>query len=338
MPKLEIYGTFGPTCHSKETLTAMLKAGMNGIRLNLSHSSLMDHEDWIENWHQACQETHKDCHLVIDLQGRERRLGAFETFEVKPHDRLEAPAQLPIPYDILSLLKIDDGVWIGDQDLEMRLQSIQERSWIFEVQEAGLLEAHKSIHLRHQDSNLAVFSNKDLENFYYGKQAGVDGVLVPFVQHAKDLQVLRETLHQFLPECRLMAKIENMVGVQNIEEIIQEADMIVIARGDLASSCGLTWLPAIQDYLEQVCQAHSFPYMVVTQMLESMRQTSVPTRPEVCDVFQAVQKGAAAIMLTGETASSKYPIEAMSWFCTIANHALKLKKDPHMIKDLIQRL
>ncbi|MDE5757073.1 MAG: hypothetical protein K2H85_00530, partial [Allobaculum sp.] len=80
------------------------------------------------------------------------------------------------------------------------------------------------------------------------------------------------------------------------------------------------------------------PYMVVTQMLESMRHTPVPTRPEVYDVFQAVQKGAAAIMLTGETASSKYPIEAMSWFCTIAHHALKLKKDPHLIKDLIQKL
>ncbi len=337
MSKLEIYGTFGPTCHSKEMLMAMLEAGMNGIRLNLSHSSLMDHEDWIENLHQACQETHKECHLVIDLQGRERRLGTFDSFEVKPKDLLEAPVQLPIPYDVLSLLKVDDGVWIGDQDLELRLQSIYEGSWIFEVQEAGLLEGHKSIHLHHQDSNLTIFSEKDLKNFHYGKQAGVDGVLVPFVQQAQDLQVLRQTLHQFLPHCRLMAKIENMVGVQNIEEIIQEADMIVIARGDLASACGLTWLPAIQNYLENICRAQGIPYMVVTQMLESMRQLPVPTRPEVCDVFQAVQDGAAAIMLTGETASSKYPIEAMSWFCTIANHALELKKDPYLIKDLIKK-
>ncbi len=338
MSKLEIYGTFGPTCHSKETLRAMLEAGMNGIRLNLSHSSLMDHEDWIENLHQACQEIHKECHLVIDLQGRERRLGQFDSFEVYPQDILEVPTQLPIPYDVLSLLNLQDGIWIGDQDLELRLQSIKENVWFFEVQQAGILEAHKAIHLRHKDSNLPIFSEKDLENFSYGNQAGVDGILVPFVQHAKDLHSLRQVLHRFLPQCRLMAKIENMVGVQNIKEIIQEADMIVIARGDLASSCGLTWLPAIQNYLEKVCQAYEIPYMVVTQMLESMRHTPVPTRPEVSDVFQAVQDGAAAIMLTGETASSKYPIEAMSWFCTIAHHALELKRDPSLIQELIKSL
>ncbi len=336
MSELEIYGTFGPTCHSKETLKAMLEVGMNGIRLNLSHSSLMDHEDWIENLHQACQETHKECHLVMDLQGRERRLGAFDSFEVHPKDILKVPNQLPIPKDVLALLKINDGIWIGDQDLELRLQAIQDETWLFEVQGAGKLEAHKSIHLRHQESDLPVYSLEDWENFHYAK--GVDGLLVPFVQNGEDLRQLRRIVKDFLPQCRLMAKIENMVGVRNIEEIIQEADMIVIARGDLASSCGLSWLPAIQNYLEKVCNAHHQPYMVVTQMLESMRHMPVPTRAEVSDVYQAVSNGAAAIMLTGETASSQYPLEAMSWFCTIAYHALSLKKDPHYIEDLIHTL
>lgn len=335
---LEIYATLGPSCHKVEDLKAMLEMGMNGIRLNLSHSTLMDHQDWIDNLHQACLETDKDCHLVVDLQGREKRLGGFQSFEVMAGQEIKVPQMLPIPLEICTFLNKGEKIGIGDQDLELQLIDIPKKDvFIFQALERGKLESHKSIHLRKNISQIPVYSFQDLENLKVAKKAKVDGLLVPFVQSGEDLRLLRQALKEILPNCRLMAKIENLVGVKQIDSIIEQADMIVIARGDLASSCGITILPAIQEYLEEKCRQHHMPYMVVTQMLESMRHEPVATRAEVNDVYQAVKNGASAIMLTGETASSKYPLKAMQCFCEVAQIAHQVQNNPHLVESLLDK-
>lgn len=336
---LEIYGTFGPSCRERSDLERMLTAGMNGIRLNLSHSSLRDHKDWIENLHRACQETGRDCTLVIDLQGRERRLGRFETRKVKEGDRIRTPEQFAVPTDLLDGLQIGDLICIGDGDLRLRLVEKNGKNGeqcCFEALDAGLLEARKAIHLRTRTMDLPICSQEDLINLREGRRAGVQGVLVPFVQSAKDLQEIRTVLERELPGCRILAKIENLKGVSNLETIIPEADMIVIARGDLGSSCSLEWLPAVQSWIESVCRSHQAPYLVVTQMLESMREHPVPTRPEVNDIYQAVFHGASAIMLTGETASGLYPCQAMEWMCRMARIARQVRSDPNWIDSLLE--
>lgn len=336
--QLEIYGTLGPTCHKKEDLKAMLEMGMNGVRLNLSHSNLKDHQDWIDNLHQACLETKKECHLVVDLQGRERRLKDFQAFEVKAGQKIRVPEMLPMDLEIGRLLKKGEKIGIGDQDLELQLLDISndgnQEVFIFQALENGRLEPHKSIHLRQSFAALPIYSKQDLENLKVAKKAKVDGLLVPFVQNQEDLLSLRTTLQQILPDCRLLAKIENIVGVKQIDSIMEQADMIVIARGDLAASCGLTLLPAIQEYLEAKCKSKKMPYMVVTQMLESMRSNPVATRAEVNDIYQAIKNGASAIMLTGETASSKYPLKAMHYFCEVAQIAQEVQKNPHFVESL----
>lgn len=335
---LEIYGTFGPTCHEVDDLKKMLEAGMNGIRLNLSHSPISSCKDWIDNLWMACDQTGKSCHLVMDLQGRERRLGKFESFELKKGEVILLPDDLPISTDGLICLEAGDEIHIGDSGAPLQIQEKSGNSWKAVALDDGYFEPGKSIHVLNKDSSLPVLYAKDLENLQLAKECRVDGVLVPFVQNADDLKSIREIIDPLIPGCRILAKIENMEGVRNLDSIQKLADMIVVARGDLAASTSIEWLPVIQNYLEEQCRNVDKPYLIVTQMLDSMQHHPTPTRAEVCDVYNAVKHGAAAIMLTGETAKSDYPVEAMEMFCRIAGDACKIRQDPEYIHTLIQTL
>lgn len=335
---LEIYGTFGPDCRETELLARMLECGMNGIRLNLSHCTLLEKQDWIDNLRQACQQTGRSCRIAIDLQGREMRLGAFQAFEAEEGSLLHIPNDLPVSDDVLKAIHPGDELVIGDGFLHLQVLSLQHDSYICEVLEGGLFEPGKSLRIKGRTSVMPVLSSQDMANLKIAASCGITDLMVPFVQSSKDLQAIRAAVDLWLPNARLLAKIESMEGVRRLDEIMEEADMIVIARGDLAASCSIEWLPAIQDYIEAACKARQKPYMVVTQMLDSMRTSFSPTRPEACDVYQAVLQGAGAIMLTGETASSRYPLQAMQTFCTLAHHAKKIQNDPEYIHTLIRTL
>lgn len=335
---LEIFGTLGPDCHDAGLIAAMLEEGMNGMRLNLSHCSLTERRDWIEALQDACAMSGKSCRLAMDLQGREMRLGRFEAFESEEGSLLMIPDDLPMKEEIRSAIHPGDEFFIGDGCLHLLALSINETSTICEVLEGGLFEPASSLKIKGHPSAMPVLSSQDMENLKEAAAMGVTDLMVPFVQNAQDLQAVRAAADLWLPEARLLAKIENMEAVRNLREILDACDMIVIARGDLAGSCTIEWLPAIQDYISSVCQACGKPYMVVTQMLDSMRLNPVCTRPEACDVYQAVRNGASAIMLTGETAKSRYPSEAMKTFCSLARHALQLRDDPEFIHTLIRML
>ena len=145
----------------------------------------------------------------------------------------------------------------------------------------------------------------------------------PFVRNKEDLINVRNTLKELDLDLRIFAKIENQSGVDQLEELIPYCDEIIIARGDLGSNIGLIHLPRVQHYIQDICKKYYKPYMVVTQMLDSMNNKPIPTRAEVTDIYEAVNQGAYSIMLTGETASGKYPVEAMHYFCEVAKTALE---------------
>ncbi len=336
--QLDIYGTFGPSCHDQELLKKMLEMGMTGIRLNLSHSSLEDNQDWLDNLKKAMEETGRSCKLVIDLQGRERRLGKFEPFEAVKGDIVLVGKQLPVGGDVLVCLQAGDMIRIGDENIPLHILEKDGLYWRAEVLDDGLFEPGKSLHILNKDSSLPILYAKDLENLKVAKEKGVTGVLVPFVQNAEDIQEIRSIVEEYIPGCWMMAKIENIEGVRHLEEILPYADEIVIARGDLAASCTLEWMPAIQNYIAVICHQHHKPYMVVTQMLESMEHHPTPTRAEATDVYNAVMRGAHSIMLTGETAHSSYPLEAMDYFTQIAHNALQLKDDPPSFLHVLETL
>lgn len=338
--EFQIFGTFGPTCHRVETLEKMLNMGMTGIRLNLSHSSVNEKAYWLRNLQQACHNSGKPCHIMLDLIGRQRRLGRFEAFHVKKGDIIKIPDQLPISGDLLIHLEQGDELHIGDSGHSLKIldQDEQGNSWSAEAMEDGYFESGKSIHLLNKDSTLPILYAQDIDNLMVAKEFGVDQIMVPLVQNADDLKEIRNVMEEYVPGATMFAKIENMEGVRHLHEIMKVADVIVIARGDLAASTSLEWLPAISAYIEDECKKAGKPFMMVTQMLNSMCSEPRPTRAEVTDVYNAVMQGASAIMLTGETANSKHAREAMQYFCELAHHARELKADPAKITEIVATL
>lgn len=321
---LQIFGTFGPTCHTRTTLEKLLSCGMTGLRYNLSHGRLQDNAGWFDQLDAAQQATKKTCLRLMDLQGREYRTGNV-TLTIEK-GKLYPLSQLALPAAVTAHLNEGTLLNIGDACLEMAVKENENQLYLY-ARNSGTIEPRRSFRIQ-SDNDLPVISESDLQNLKEAARFGISGVMIPFVQNGHDVAQVRQAVAPWLPHALMYAKIESMEGVRNIDSIASESDMIVIARGDLAAACGLEWLGAVQDYLEQACHRLQAPYMIVTQMLESMRHDPVCTRPEAVGIYDAVKKGASAIMLTGETALSDYPVEAMEFFCRTAAHACQIRNDP----------
>lgn len=326
---LEIYGTLGPSCADARILKDMINAGMSAIRLNLSHGPLKNHLDWMDELHQAMKETGKNIPIAIDLQGRELRI-----MDLKKPVTLEEGQTIclgtDIPVDSLILDQIQEGVKVQIDDGKILLQTLrrmEDGSILCDVLRPGKVESRKSLYLIGQTINLSPLTHEDLANLQLADSLGIDRIMVPFVQERHDLLELKKALEKIGFHGKILAKIENRKGMENIEEIARECDMIVIARGDLANDIGLINIARGQEWLEKKCHALHQPYMVVTEMLNGMRTAPSATRAEINDVYWAVKLGANAIMLTGETASGQYPQKAMETFVQAAQSALDALKE-----------
>ena len=184
------------------------------------------------------------------------------------------------------------------------------------------MKPHKSIKIVDVNVPMPVLTDHDIRNIRQAKEYGVTALMQPFVFSGEDLKQVRKILKQENAEhLQVFAKIENRIGVENLQSILPEADLLVIARGDLGNDMPLWELPVVQKKIENVCKKYGKPYMVVTQMLASMEQNPIPTRAEVSDVFHAVYHGAEAVMVTGETAVGKYPVEVIRYLANTAKEA-----------------
>ena len=323
----EIYGTLGPSCCTQEIIEKLIQEGMTGMRLNLSHCNLTERKDWIDAFHKACHKMNQTIDLMIDMRGPELRLKEFDAFELFSQNELVLddailPRQIIDHADINDLLLIDDG--------KIQLQVIQKNnsSLLGKVLCPGVLKPRKSIALNGKSISGPVLTESDLLNLSCAKEYGVTSIMQPFVKSKEDLIQLKQKLNERkLEDLKIYAKIENMQGVEHLEDLLPYCDVIVIARGDLANACTLEKLPCIQKEIETICRKHKKPYMVVTEMLHSMIHHPVATRAEVSDIFHAVYHGASAIMLTAETASGKYPVQAMHTFKQTAEYAFEYRKE-----------
>lgn len=316
----EIYGTLGPACQSEETLTAMFRAGMTGMRLNLSHTSLADSRDMIENFQKAADACSVSPELLIDLQGPELRLGEMEPIKADPGQKLE----LPLAARILDALEPGDRVLIDDGKIEASVVSVGDRSAALHILRGGVIRSRKSLKISGKDVAGPALTAHDRANLADARKYGVTAVMEPFVTSPETLRELRAALDDAdLADVRIFAKIENRQGVQALPALLPEADMIVIARGDLGNDMPLWALPAVQKDIAQACRLAQVPFMVVTQMLASMADAPVPTRAEVSDIFNAVADGAAAVMVTNETAVGHYPAEVIRYLAKTAAEAEK---------------
>lgn len=309
-----LYGTLGPGCAGADTLEAMFAAGMTGVRLNLSHVGLAGAAPALESLHTAAARAGVRPQLLIDLQGPELRIGALPA----PLELTEGAAVLlgaggvPVPQAVLPFLLPGQQVLLDDGKLLARVTGLAAGGARAQVLRGGLLRGKKSIALPGAEIEPPTLTDADRANLALARGCGVTAVMQPFVRGRADLEAVRRALADAgAPDIRLLAKIENQSGVDHLDELIPACDEIVIARGDLGNAVGLIALPALQKRIAARCRRAGRPFMVVTQLLASMEEHPVPTRAEVSDIFNAVLDGAASLMVTGETAVGRYPVQTM---------------------------
>ena len=320
----QIYGTIGPACADVETLEAMFRAGMTGIRLNLSHVTLAQAADQVDALHKAAQRCGKQAELLIDMQGPELRVGVLaEPMTLHEGEKVELGGKgIPLPEIAIPALLPGQEVLLDDGKLLLRVTEQTETGAVAEVLRGGVLWGRKSLALP------PTMTASDVENIRIAASCGVTGVMQPFVRSRRDLETVRQALDENGgANIRLFAKIENQMGLERLPEFLETADEIVIARGDLGNAMPLWELPAAQKRIEAQCRKAGKPFMVVTQMLASMEQNPVPTRAEVSDIFNAVADGAAAVMVTGETAVGKWPVEVIRYLSNTVQAAERFLKE-----------
>ena len=308
MKPVKIYGTLGPACRDRGTLEAMFREGMDGLRLNLSHTTLPEAAALIE----ACQAAAAACgvrpELLIDLQGPELRIGALPEPLPLAEGALLEPESLPFPAVVREALRDGQTLLLDDGKLLLRAEAAPAGGLGLRVLRGGVLEPRKSVALPGCPLRTPALTEADRVQLRQAGAYGVTAVMQPFVRGREDLLEVRAALSEAGCEgVRLLAKVENLAGVEKLTELLPHCDEIVIARGDLGNAMELWELPAAQKRIAAACRAAGRDFMVVTQMLDSMTHRQVPTRAEVSDIFNAVLDGAASVMVTGETAAGDYP-------------------------------
>ena len=320
---MRYYATLGPSCCDTATLFALLRRGVTGFRLNLSHTPLAARTDWIDALHEAERKTGLRAQLMIDLRGPEVRIGDMPApLPLAEGAAVTLGADIPVDGDVLGALR--PGMTVLLDDGAMALTVVD--GGVCRVTRGGTLTGHKSLTLEGVDLRRPALCGADLADLSQAAALGVNAVMQPFVRSADDLRVVRQTMAENgLANAELFAKVENQPGLDALPDWLALCDVVTIARGDLGSSLPLERLPAAQKHIAALCRSRGKPFLVVTQLLHSMIDHPSPTRAEVLDIYNAVLDGADCLMLTGETAQGRYPLESADWLIRVAQEAEKAR-------------
>jgi len=325
---INLYGTLGPACCEVSVLRELFAQGMTGVRLNLSHVRLSGCQKWIENLFAAAAASGTPTELIIDLQGPELRVGTLNSpvTLVNGESIRLGEGGISVPEYIFPGLESGQEILFDDGRMMVYVTSAFENYALCHIARGGVLASRKSVALPGRDVRSPIMTQADLENLSRTREYGVTGVMQPFVQSAEELRNVRKAIQQAgASGVKLYAKLENARGVENLTELMPEADEIVIARGDLGNAFPLWELPGIQKDILSTCRKAGKPVMVATQILFTMEHAPVPTRAEVCDIFCAVLDGATSLLVTGETAVGLFPTEVMRFLRLTAQEAFRYK-------------
>lgn len=298
----------------------MIKAGVNGFRLNFSHGT---HEERLEQipWiRKASKVTGKPVAIIQDLQGPKIRLGDFEgvvtvqtgqslTFAYKGD--YAKTGHLPVQYDLSKKVKRGERLYLFDGRIRTTITSVMNNIVYVRAENDGVLVSRKGINLPDTDLQGDILTTKDRKDITFGVSQDIDYVALSFVQNGGDVVHLKKILRNLGSTAEVIAKIETKAATENLEEIIQEADMVMVARGDLAIETLPESVPVLQREVVGLGLKYATPTIVATQMLASMSEMPEPTRAEVSDIATAVIIGADCVMLSDETASGRYPLESI---------------------------
>ncbi len=323
MRKTKVICTIGPACENEKTLTKMCQAGMNVARLNFSHGTHEEHQKKIDLIRQVREKLELPIAIMLDTKGPEYRIKTFEegkvllsdgdTFTFTTEDIVGNQQKVAVNYPrLIEELSIGDRILVNNGLVIFEVEELKDKEAVCKVVVGGELSNRKSMNFPNKVLKNDFLSEADKKDLLFGIQNGVDFVAASFVSQRKDVQDLRDFLDaNGGEEIDIIAKIENRSGVDNVEEICQVADGIMIARGDLGVEIPFMEVPSVQKYLINKCRLLGTRVITATEMLESMIHNPRPTRAELSDVANAVYDGSSAIMLSGETASGKYPVEAV---------------------------
>lgn len=336
MRKTKIICTLGPAVDKPETLKRLMLAGMNVGRINFSHGNYQDQEERIENFKKVREEVGKNVSLMLDTKGPEIRIGKFEngeiwlepndTFTLKAEDVIGNKNYVSITYkNLYNEVNIGTIILINDGLIKVKVTDIKGTDIICKVIDGGKLTNTKSINIPGMEINLTNPTEKDIEDIKFGIKVGFDCIAASFIRSAQDILNIRNVLKENGGDnIKIIAKIENRQGIDNFDDILEVADGIMVARGDLGVEIPMEEVPIRQKEIIRKCNRIGKPVIIATQMLESMTSNPRPTRAEVNDVANAVYDMANYVMLSGETATGKYPIECvetMSRICEAVEKA-----------------
>ena len=328
--KTKIIATVGPASYSGDEIEGLIRAGANVLRLNLSHGGLDTHAEVVKTIRAVSRKLNTPAAILLNLQGPKIRVGDLSNgpIELKPGQRISISAEPQDPTVITTTykdlprdVKPGDKILFDDGLIEARVTGISGPVVECEVVYGGLLKAHKGINLPGVAVSAPSLSEKDLKDIAFGVLHGVDYIALSFVRKASDVAELKDRLKAGNADIPVIAKIEKAEAIADLDSILEEADGIMIARGDLGVELAAEEIPVLQK--ELISRANEAGKLVITatQMLESMITNPRPTRAEASDVANAVFDGTDALMLSGETAVGKYPLKAVEIMAKIAVQA-----------------
>lgn len=333
MRKTKIVCTLGPSSSDETTLKKMLLAGMNVARLNFSHGTHEGHRQTIQRFRKVREELGIPAAVLLDTKGPEIRTGNFANGEEILKEGQEfilttlpvsgTSQRVSVTYkDLPKEVKPGNLVLINDGKIVIKVENTDDTEVRGTVIHGGKISNHKGINLPNVRLNMQYMSPQDREDILFGIQNDVDYIAASFVRSAGDVEVIRKLLEDNGgSEIKIIAKIESTQGIENFEEILEAADGIMVARGDMGVEVAYEKLPGIQKKFIRRCVQSGKIVITATQMLESMTTSPIPTRAEITDVANAVFDGTTAVMLSGETAAGKYPVEAVATMAKIAMQA-----------------
>lgn len=347
MRRAKIVATIGPATSSKEMLTKLIDAGANVCRINMSHGTYEGHQNVIKTIREVSRETGYEVAILADLQGPKIRVDKLPeplklesgsmwvigATKVKDKYPQYAANYIPTIYENL-VADCHDGARILFDDGLIIAEAIEKDGDVYKIKIkiGGTLKSNKGINLPDCEVSAPAFTEKDKEDLMFALKAQVDAIALSFVRKKEDITAVKHLLHSLKVDIPIISKIEKPQAIDNLDGILAVTDMIMVARGDMGVEVGNHLVPAIQKKIIAACNARGIPVITATQMLESMTENPTPTRAEASDVANAIWDGTDAVMLSGETASGKYPIETIKMMSDIVIEAEKTPKERPLLR------
>jgi len=344
--KTKIVCTIGPASHSPEMMQQMIQAGMNVARLNFSHSDFAGHKEVIKNLRAAARAVGRRVAIMADLPGPKIRIGqlAEEPVELKPgafftlttQDIVGDSGRVSVTFSHLpKTVKPGDTLFLNDGLIQLEVVKPEGSEVQCRVLAGGELRSRKGLNLPGIDLGISAFTDRDYECMKFALDQGVDAVSQSFVETAADIAAVRDAASGLGYNPFIIAKIERARALHHIDEILKAADGIMIARGDLGVEIPIEQIAVVQKHLMHQANLLGKPVITATQMLESMTDNRRPTRAEVTDVANAILDGTDCVMLSGESAMGKYPVEAVTMLTKIAA-AIEPHRPSHDVREILK--